>query len=294
MIGGLGYKPSPPDTRDYDAAPFLLKAAPAPPERVARSKFTRTLNQGRLGSCTTNAAAQAVRAQMVIQLVTAWTAQGMSFEAALSRAQMEVEFLARLFPYYFARSITHDQGEDTGTFIRFVFQVLNKFGFPYESKYPYSDDTDPKTGKFARMPDSNAIRLAFDQRLKAEAAGVNPVKYSRILSTGYDRVMDVQRAIAANKLVVFGTPVTNKFASDGSANGGKPIDPPTNMKDIAGGHAMVWGGYSPSGVDTLNSWGDGYGDLGWFMMSWDYVAWSETHDLWIVDHAPDWDAKEAA
>jgi hypothetical protein len=70
-----------------------------------------------------------------------------------------------------------------------------------------------------------------------------------------------------------------------TANDGKLIDPPIGLQ-IAGGHAMAWGGYDANGVDTLNSWGEEYGDKGWLRMSWDYVTWQRTSDLWIVERAP--------
>ena len=274
-MNGLGYRPDPPDERDHDAMKVVrLATAPA---SVPRSRLTRTLDQGGLGSCTTNAVAQAVRVAEIKQLVETGA-------MTLEDAQASVEFLSRLFPYYLARALHHETQEDSGTFIRYVFQILNTFGFPPESVWPYSDDANPDTGRFALMPSGDSFRRAFDQRLAAEAGGSTVVHYSRVPGTSYDRVDNVKRALAEERLVVFGTQVSRPFCSDGSANGGKPIDPP--QIDLAGGHAMVWGGYTAEGPDTLNSWGEAFGDGGWFRMSWDYVAWDRTQDIWIVERAP--------
>lgn len=272
---GLGYRPDPPDARDHDALKVIQ--TPSPPPSVPRSTLTKTLDQGGLGSCTVNAVAQAVRVAEIKQLVE-------SGAMALDDARSVVEFLARLFPYYLARALHHETQVDSGTYIRFIFQVLNTFGFPPESAWPYDDDANPETGPFARMPSGESFRRAFDQRLAAEAGGSSVVKYSRIYGSGYQRVDNVRRALAEERLVVFGTQVSNEFCGDSSANGGRPIDPPT--RDIAGGHAMVWGGYDETGADTLNSWSESFGDGGWFKMSWDYVASDMTHDLWIVERAP--------
>ncbi len=273
-VRGLGYVVDSLDTRDHDALKAIKTSTP--PYSVTRSILTKTLDQGGLGSCTCNGTAQAIRAAEISALMAA----GMSLEDA----QATVEFLARLFPYYFARAISHETQVDAGTMIRFVFQVLNTFGFCRESMWTYSDDSDPKTGKFAKMPSSAAIRAAYDQCLAASGDAV--VHYARIASTGNTRVNDVKRAIADGHLVVFGTSVTEAFCSDMTANGGRPMLPPKVTDKIAGGHAMVWGGYTGDDFDFLNSWGLDYGDGGWGKMAAEYIAAPETSDLWIVQRAP--------
>lgn len=280
---GLGSRPDPPDARDHDALKVIRSATPPP--RVGRSAFTKTLDQGALGSCTANAGAQIIRAEEVAQLVD----RGMSLE----EAQVAAEFLARLFAYFLQRAVTHETKIDAGSYMRLFFQVCNTFGFPPESVWTYSDVTDPaRDPKFAKMPSSEAYRRAFDQRLDAEKVGTTVVKYSRVPGTGNERVLNVKRALAdgataehgARRLIAFGTEVSNAFCSDMSANGGKPIDPPVG--DIAGGHAMVMGGYDENGVDILNSWSEEFGDAGWCMFSWDYIASDMTRDLWIAERAP--------
>lgn len=273
---GLGYQPDTVDLRDVDVR-SVLRATPVPPLVPRMEAWTRTMNQGGLGSCVANAVLQAVRASELQQLV------GMGH--AVEDAQAATPFGSRLFVYYLARAVMHTTQTDSGSRIRDAFRAINTHGFPPETVWPYSDSNNPLSGLFARMPSSDAFRAAFDQRLTAERAAANVISYSRVFSTGYDRVDDVKRANAAGHLVVFGTDVSQKFASDDSANGGRPIPPPVN-EPIAGGHAMVWGGYDADSVWTLNSWGSLFGDNGWFRMSWDYVAWQRTGDIWIVERAP--------
>ena len=272
----LGYRPDPPDPEDFDALGAITTASPPPSASTADRVLI--VDQGALGSCTSNAVGQAVRVAEIKLLIDHW---GMTLE----KAQARVEFMARLFPWYFARALEHETQVNAGTHIRYIFQILNTFGFPPESAWPYSDDTDPKTGAFAKMPSSAAFRRAFDQRLAAENGGTKVVKYSRISSSGYARVTDVQRAVADGMLVVFGTDVSNDFCNDMTANGGRPIEPPTGG-GIAGGHAMAVGAYDQNGADIVNSWSERFGINGWCRFSWDYIAWDRTRDLWIVERAP--------
>lgn len=268
MSHGLGYRPDTVDARDHDALKAIHTSTP--PLSVPRSIYTKTLDQGGIGSCTCNAAAQAIRAAELRALV----GTGMSIEDA----QAAVAFMSRLFPYYFARAISHETKFDAGTFIRFVFQVLNTFGFCSEAMWSYVDDG----AKFAKMPSSAAVRAAYDQCLAA--AGDAVVHYARIASTGNARVLDVKRALADEHLVVFGVQVTEAFCADMTANGGRPMAPPKPTDKIAGGHAMVWGGYNGDDFDTLNSWGPNFGHGGWFKFSAEYVV--AASDLWIVQRAP--------
>lgn len=274
MLGkGLGYVVDEIDNRDLTASDLLSvlhKDALLLPTFVdPLKKYTRTIDQGGLGSCTANAVAQAIRADQLQQV---------------PNPDDEVPFMSRLFGYYFARACDHNTGVDTGAQIRNVFRSINTFGFPPEWVWPYDDSSAPNA-LFAKMPSADAMRMAFDQRLTAEKFNRQTVIYRRIMTTGEQRKEEVKRAIAANKLVVFGTDVSEEFCNDATANHGNPIEPPIG-KAIAGGHAMVWGGYDEDGPYTLNSWGTTFGDGGWFQMTWSYVTWSRTNDLWIVERAP--------
>lgn len=272
---GLGYLPDPPDPKDHDATPHLR--ALATPDVVARSPYTQTLDQGGLGSCTANAAGQAVRADQMRQLVEI---HGQS----LPDVQRVLDFPSRLFAYRLALAMDAGTIEDRGTYIRNIFKVYNEVGFPPERAWSYSDAAGDDA-KFRQMPDSEAFRQAFDQKSLAMNGGNALVTYRRITSTGYDRVDDIKRAHGGGKLVVFGTQVSQHFCADMGANGGKPIDPPIGER-IAGGHALVSGGHNTEGPDVLNSWGWSYGDAGWCRFSWDYMMWDKTTDLWVVETAP--------
>jgi C1A family cysteine protease len=257
---GLGYLPDPPQKAAIDwSATEILKAAPLPPSASNADLVPDVLQQGRLGSCTANAAAVALRACMLL------------------RGDPSPEIASRLFLYYLARATHGAQTADTGTFLRAIFQVANKFGFPRESEWIYSDDTDPRTGKAFMLPDSTAFRAAFDQS--------SPTEYRRIYETGYDRIDTIKRALAERHLVVFGTDVSERFCN-GDIDGGNPIPPPANREPIGGGHAMAVEGYDGDTFTIVNSWGAGFGNEGRCAFSADYLAWEKTRDLWIVRFAP--------
>jgi C1A family cysteine protease len=103
------------------------------------------------------------------------------------------------------------------------------------------------------------------------------------MDTGEARVTAVKQALSAGKPVMFGTNVSNDFAEDKLPSGA--INPPVNGP-IAGGHAMVICGFDGDTFDILNSWGESWGNSGWCTFSADYIAWSDTRDLWTVDVAP--------
>ncbi len=260
-MNGLGYLPDPPKAEDWSASEVLgLGSVPASADNS--DLVPSLLNQGGLGSCTANAAAYAIRASMLVLGV------------------LNPEFISRLFLYYLARATHGATLVDTGSFLRAIFEVANKFGFCPESVWAYddriSDEAPGRPAKFARLPSQAAFRAAYDQH--------KPTEYRRIWESGYDRIDVIKRALAARQLVVFGTDVSRSFVNGvAGANGALP--PPVG-EPIAGGHAMCLARFRGDEFEGPNSWGT-FGDMdGWFRFSADYLAWDRTRDLWIVKYAP--------
>lgn len=269
---GLGYLPDAPSDKDWGAEPLLSAASVLVAETgSARRLVAGILNQGGLGSCVANAGFQALRAAQIKALLE----RGLSLPEAIALAPLG----SRLFGYRLARATHGDEMNDSGTYPRAFFQVVTKFGFPTEDAWTYDDrvvEEDGSPGKFTRDPGHGAYQAAFDQK--------EPTEYRRIFETGYDRVDVIKQAISQEHLIVFGTDVSRPFAN-GDAGNGKPLPPPVGLT-IAGGHAMCLAEYDRDGAKGPNSWGEGFGDAGWFYFSWDYIAWERTRDLWIVKRAP--------
>jgi C1A family cysteine protease len=255
FIAKLGYRPDPPkkpaDKPDLEAGQLLKASPPPPPAANIRHLVVDVLNQGGLGSCVSNAILQAVRCSHVKQGV------------------QNPKLGSRLFGYYLSRAYHHDTANDSGTHLRLYFQAIAKFGFCPEDIYPYDDGGE----KFKQMPSMAAFRAAFDQ--------ANPTVYRRIAGMGADRIDAVKRAIAAGYGVCFGTDVDSDFCSNKLV---EPLLPP--VSNIAGGHAMMIGGYDDDVFDVLNSWGGGWGHTGWCRFSADYLTADCTRDLWIVEKSP--------
>jgi hypothetical protein len=179
-----------------------------------------------------------------------------------------LQLASMLAMYYLSRAVHGLQSFDAGTYPRAMFQVLNRFGFCPEEVWPYV------IANFAQMPPTRAFQLSFDQR--------KPTKYYRVHETGSARVDVVKQLLAAGFPVGIGAPVSHEFV-----RGAKSFvwGPPAG--NIAGGHAMVLGGYNEQDeFDLLSSWGRHWSDDGWTKVTADYVAWSETRSTWVVEHAP--------
>lgn len=257
MTRGLGWLKDRPkfsdEKPDWAFGPFAATrfGASAPPAASLDDLVLTVLDQGSLGSCVANAGLQAVRMRHI--------AQGVASPRLGSR----------LMAYYLARAVDHLTSIDSGTYPRTLFEILNKFGFCPEEVWPY--DVGPMP--FKTMPSSKAFHDAFDQRA--------PTVYRRISSTGNDKIGDVKRAIAGGFPVVFGCSVDEAF-TQGLFDVNDAIRPPRS--NIAGGHCMLFVGYSGDTFRVLNSWSEDFGIQGRVLFSPEYVL--ECDDLWIVEHAP--------
>jgi C1A family cysteine protease len=249
---GFGWRPDPPklpgQTPDHSAVPHL--AATAIPHSASVRQYSRVLDQGDLGSCVANAGFQAV--------LVSHGRQGVA----------NPELGSRLMGWYLAKATHGEADKDTGTFLRAFFDMLNKFGFCPESKWPYD------VARFAEMPPAAAFRAAFDQH--------SPTVYQRINSAGPARGDDIKRAIAAGYAVAFGTLVANDIFD---LNSYSPVPAPIG-KPIAGGHALCVVGYEGDAFEIINSWGKDFCNEVYCWFSLQYMEWEETTDLWIVQQAP--------
>lgn len=250
---GFGYKE---DLRhlfgfkEMPATDLIGEAAP-PFEATLKPYLSNDVcDQGGAPFCVGNAGADALRTCMI------------------RNGNPDADLPARLFFIYLCHALDGDPTLFDGTFIRNLFKVAAKLGFPPEHVWKYSDSPD---GPYKTKPDKNVFRLANDQKA--------PLAYRRILSIGYDRVDDVKRALAAKLPVVFGTAVSNDFASNKGTD--KPVDPPS--RDIAGLHAMWLWGYKGDVFDDRNSWSKEWGQDGNCQLTADYIAHPSTQDVWALD-----------
>lgn len=249
--GKFGYSQDPPSEADFDfkssLAPRLAQATSGDPD--LRSFCTET-DQLSAGACVGNASADSVEV----------------LDAVEGRPRIQ---LSRLFVYTLARNMMDidrdgrgDIDRDDGTYIRLAFEVLNRFGICTEAKWPYD------LSKLHVLPSLKAMREATGHRIHS---------YYRIHETGDARCDAVLQALRSNHPVVFGTKIDSYFLQ---LTNDTPVGIPQG--DIRGGHAMLIVGYLTGlGFLVKNSWGNKWGDLGFWFMKPEYLSWEHTKDLWV-------------
>lgn len=248
--------PKQPDEPPDRSSSRLLGAVALPRAASLEQHILSILDQGPYNSCVANTAAQCVRAR----------------HSALGVPQPTL--LSRWWAYYLARASHGAELKDEGTYIRACFGALRKFGFPTEAQWPYNPAHDGRP-MFTCHPPVRVFWDAADQR--------SPLAYYRITAVGEARVRVVKQAIASGYCVAFGTLVTQAFV-EGTTRGFVGLPGPQDT--IVGGHAMTLAAYDERGFSGPNSWGEQWGDRGWFHFKSEVIAWEKSSDFWIVENVP--------
>jgi C1A family cysteine protease len=243
-----GWKPSKPDFRDRRFAVRAMSPAELPTSVDLREKMPPIYNQGELGSCTANAIGGALQYLMI--------------------RQGKPDFCpSRLFIYYEERSMEDSIREDTGAEIKDGIQVVSKLGAPPEDLWPYD------ISKFAEKPSG----AAYTEALK-DVLGLYRRVYNQNLNA-------IKTPLAHGDPVVFGFTVYDNFESSKIENTGE-LDMPGPADAQLGGHAVVAVGYNDETQRLIvrNSWGDDWGDKGYFTMPYDYaVDLDLATDFWALE-----------
>lgn len=239
----MGWIKDAPDDRDRSYAAPRVGALP---ERFSlRRNVQQILDQGNTSSCVAHAYAQAIA-------------------VCEDLAGLPYDPISRLYLYSCARAVTGDERADGGTYLRSGAKALQLMGAPPEDSWPFRES------QVNSIPGLGAHMLAHPRRNG---------RYARIAGSGEQRLHACRAAIASGQPFVFGTTVAESiFDYEGGV-----IDRPADSDPIAGGHALCCVGYSPEGFLIANSWGPSWGVQGFCWLSNDYMAWSETSDLWIVE-----------
>jgi len=243
----LCHKPSP----DGDYKNFLSiennisKYASSGYGDYSMPEYTPISNQGSLGSCVGNSCCDALEILMGI------------------KDKNSVIQLSRLFLYYNARVYTKSTGKDDGCYISHALDSLTTLGVCREQTWKYDEN------KVFAQPNLFAYAEANDN------------KTSDFYQIKSNRLDNIEQAIRSNHPVIFGTPVSNEFVNN--YNGDLKVFnfPSTSI----GRHAMIVVGVNYINGKRLfkirNSWGAGWGDNGHCLMTEDYMANSETNDIWV-------------
>lgn len=239
-----------PDHRD------LLFSAPAhrtislPPSVDLRSKCPVVFDQGLLGSCTANACAS------------------LCWYAELKEGHPSVE-PSRLFIYYNTRVIEGTVGIDSGASIRDAIKAVAQCGYAPDVDWPYD------IHKFTERPPQKA----YDDAQKKIVT-----QYHSVPQTP----SHLKAALALGGPVEFGFSVYSSFEGDEVAKTGI-MTMPRPHEVVVGGHAVNLVGYDDSKQLYIvrNSWGEGWGDKGYFYMPYAFVHNPRlASDFWVINVVP--------
>lgn len=250
-IRWFGWRPDLPDQRDikYGAPSKIYKNLP--PAIDQRSQMPPVFDQEALGSCTGNATC------------------GQCWHLALKDPRPNDFMPSRLFQYYATRILERTVRIDSGASIRNSIKSVVRYGICPEAYWPYV------IRKFAHKPPQKAFKVARKELVRLyQAVPQRPEQIKSVLSTGYT--------------VNFGFTVYESFESDVvTETGVMPMPKPS--EEILGGHAVLLVGYDDEKQLYIvrNSWGDTWGDKGYFYMPYDFVHNKiYAADFWTINAVP--------
>ena len=222
-----------------------------------RGDVPNILDQEQLGSCVAHGGFGAIRMKHVLDGIT------------------DPKLGNRLHGYWGARAYSGWENRDSGSHIRNFFRFVNKHGFMPEEETEHGYDIET----FKEAPSRSEMNRMYDQKNKLKGQ----VRYSRINEAGESRKEAMKLAMANKGVIEMGVGVTQRFMDH---RGEGALAAPLDGERILGGHAFYLAGYNDLGVWKVSSWGDGWGQRGIGLLSWDYVLWEDSPDIWVVDEAP--------
>jgi C1A family cysteine protease len=204
----------------------------------------RVFDQGHLGSCTANALAAAFQFERRKQGLEAWDP-------------------SRLFIYWNERDAEGTVSSDAGACLRDGIKTLNTLGVCPETMWPYD------IGNFTFKP---------AEACYTEAAKDLVLQYQRVDGN----LFGMGSALAGGNPFVVGISVFESFESDEVSQTGIVPMPGPN-ESCLGGHAVLVVGYDDSTrrFKLLNSWGEGWGDHGFFYLPYEYLI-DLAEDRWVI------------
>lgn len=230
-----------------DSRDFLYKNIPisVQPRVDLRPWCTLIEDQGNLGSCTGQAIAGAIE--------------------YLNKKNNNPTDVSRLFIYYYEREILGTIKYDSGAYIRDGIKVVFKNGAPLERFWPYI------INRFTRAPSRDAILDGLRRKV-----------------TLYERVTSLDgciNALANGFPVTIGFLVYSSFMNKTVRMTGMMPYPNVFREYLLGGHAVLLVGYDNTTQRFIarNSWGQSWGDKGYFYMPYQVIdnrAMSD--DFWVI------------
>ena len=252
-----GWKPELPDHRDrtytlpgllrFIARFYFITKHFLPKKVDLRSKVTKVFDQGNLGSCVGNAFATVHQFIRKMLGKSTWDS-------------------SRLFIYYNARLLENSVNEDSGAYIRDGAKAIAKWGVAPENEWPYN------IREFTKKPTDVVY---------ASAEKNQELVYERF---GTPTITAMKHALSKGYPFVFGFTVYESFYSNAVEKTGQMPMPGKGEKP-QGGHAVMAVGYDEDKkvFIILNSWGEKWGDKGYFYMPYEFIDDDNyCDDFWVL------------
>jgi hypothetical protein len=236
----------------YDSRDFLYdksKNIKLPESFDLRPSAPTVYDQGNEGSCTANAGC-AARTMLAKDLNL---------------------YLSRAFLYYNERLLEGSTSEDSGASMRDIVKATQNYGICVDGEMPYIN------GNFATVPTQQNYTDA-----KAYAIG----SYTRL-----SNVSDIQQTLVTrSQPVLIGMEVYASMESDSVTETGVLPMPKETINKLPAKKLLrklldfVFKKKAATGYLIIrNSWGENWGDHGYFYMPYEYVNADYAYDFWIME-----------
>lgn len=248
-----GWKPDVPDRRDRifkltKQEKSLLAKKPLPDLIDLRPEFPKTYNQLSINACVGNAVGGAFQYEAIVENI---------FGSNIMPS--------RLFIYYNARKVDGLHKVDEGATIRGGIKALVRYGACSAPFWPYV------------IKNVNVLppKRAYDEAKKRVA-----IEYGRV-NRNLD---DIRTCLAGKYAIICGISIYESFESEQVTKTGM-VPMPAKGESLLGGHAVVIVGFDHKRKLFIcrNSWGEEWGDSGYFYLPYDYMLDSDnSDDFWTL------------
>jgi len=279
--------------KSTDQSLFGVSNVNVPPSASLVSFVPTIFNQGAIGSCYANAAAQVISMSRAITANAArpgYLANILSYYATYRPSRMFIEYTTERLQYEFTNNTVYSQGGILSS----TMQAIKNFGVCPENAYNYpvantmsgsafsalsQTQQDAVTSEFF-IKESYAPDAYVFARAKADA-DMKEIHWTCVsdMSLGLSSTSaltfrqlkeTIMMFIAAQIPLVFGFPVYANWTDAVQAQASTATVPlPTG--NATGGHAAVIVGYDANNIVIANSWGNSVGNAGFFNMPWAYI-----------------------
>lgn len=232
--------------------------------------FPDVYNQGQLGSCTANALAFCYQFDMLKQVIT----------FGLNKSSIP----SRLFIYYYERASENTINFDAGANLSDgVTNVLAIKGVCSETDWPYYDTTNGNE-TYKKQPSPEAIANASFHKALRETLMSNEYDRFKPLKPIAKSIANLKNNLKLGFPIAFGFTVYQSFYNISEGNPTMPIPSPSQGDKSLGGHAVVLVGFKDNEQVFIvrNSWGNDWGDNGYFYMPYEIIDKYTTSDFWSI------------